>query len=273
MPDVPFYQDITLSEIDARELIRISAAPMLRWTSHFDSTSNREFYYVVCEEFKPIDSYDRKKRNLLRNAGKRCRVIPDSKALVATKGFEVYRKAYHSYVSYFSPLSETDFTRLIMNSKNEVWAVISQETDQMIAYAEVGQHGDYVEYSMVKFHPDFLRWHNPSEALFYSMNYHYLVERKFRWILDGARALSHSTNVQEYLIDRFNFTKKFCDLHVVYRRDIELFVRLFYPFRKIFDRHKSIPIFQRILALLRHEEIVRKQCIIQGRYENCFQVK
>ena len=48
------------------------------------------------------------------------------------------------------------------------------------------------------------------------MNEHYLLERKLKYVNDGARNISHQTNIQDFLEQKFKFRKAYCKLHVEY---------------------------------------------------------
>ena len=78
----------------------------------------------------------------------------------------------------------------------------------MIGYIRIGIVNDYCDYSTTKFHPDYLKL-RPSEALICTMNQHYLNERNFRYVNDGARSYFYKTNIQSYLIQKFKFRKAY----------------------------------------------------------------
>jgi len=91
------------------------------------------------------------------------------------------------------------------------------------------------------------------------MNKYYLNERNFLYVNDGSRSLSHNTNIQNYLIEKFHFRKAYCKLNILYRKDIEFLVNLLFPIRKIIYRVDT-NLFQKISVLLKHEEIRRGIC-------------
>jgi hypothetical protein len=84
-------------------------------------------------------------------------------------------------------------------------------------------------YSTIKFHPDYLKNYT-SYILFYAMNRYYLEEKKLRYVNDGARSISHATNVQKFLIEKFGFIKAYVRMEIAYRWDAALAVKLLYPF-------------------------------------------
>jgi len=88
------------------------------------------------------------------------------------------------------------------------------------------------------------------------MNNHYLNQRKLRYVNDGARSISHFTQVQDFLIDKFKFRKAYSRLLVAYNPQVGLGVRFLYPFRSaVFKLRGSL--VEKAGVLLRQAEIVR----------------
>lgn len=127
----------------------------------------------------------------------------------------------------------------------------------MIAYSSNTVNDDIVNYITIKFHPEYLKLY-PSYALFYEMNRYYINELGLKYVNDGARSIAHDTNIQGFLIQKFNFRKAYCKLNIIYRWDIGIIVKILYPFRSIFSKfnHK---VFNKISVLLKQEEI-RRAC-------------
>ena len=65
------------------------------------------------------------------------------------------------------------------------------------------------------------------------MNDYYLNEKKFIYINDGARSISHETNIQDFLIQKFKFRKAYCKLHIIYSQKVKLLLLMIYPFRSL----------------------------------------
>ena len=114
---------------------------------------------------------------------------------------------------------------------------------------------NYAEYRSTKFHPKYLKY-RPSEALIYSMNKNYLNDRKFKYVNNGTRSISHKTNFPSFLIKKFKFRKAYCKLNIVYSNKIKYIIKALYPFKNIFRFFNIGPIRQ-VNILLKQEEIVR----------------
>ena len=180
---------------------------------------------------------------------------------IANDGYEVYKSAFLSYKKNYLPLlSYEEFKTNILNAtKYDFWAVYERKSGKMIAYSQNIIDDNSVTYSTIKFHPDYLRLY-ASNALFFKMNEYYLNEKKYRYVSDGARSISHDTNIQEYLEDKFNFRKAYCKLHIVYRWDVKLIVDVLFLFKNLIyklDDKLNSKIFHQLAVLLKQEEIRR----------------
>ena len=103
--------------------------------------------------------------------------------------------------------------------------------------------------------PNYLKLY-PSYALFYTMNQYYLDEKRFDYVNDGARSISHETNIQEFLIKKFKFRKAYCNLNIIYSPKIKFILSIIYPFKSIISLLKFGP-FVKINILINQEEIRR----------------
>ena len=90
----------------------------------------------------------------------------------------------------------------------------------------------------------------PYYGLFHSLNAYYVGERQFRYVADGARTITEHSNIQEFLMDNFNFRKAYCRLELHYQWWMRLAVKILYPFRKL------VP-FPSVKALLNMESMTR----------------
>ena len=88
------------------------------------------------------------------------------------------------------------------------------------------------------------------------MNNFYLNKQGFRFVNDGARSISHETNIQNFLIDKFKFRKAYCRMHVMYSLKMSIVIRLLYYLRFLFICRNPI-FFKKINSLLIQEEIRR----------------
>ena len=78
----------------------------------------------------------------------------------------------------------------------------------------------------------------------------------FDYVSDGARSLSHSTNIHDFLVSKFNFRKSYAQLNVEYVYWLRLLIILIYPFRNLLKLLPSRLTFK--LSILLQMEHLRR---------------
>jgi len=226
-----------------------------RWTSDFDCKNETEFWYVIQDAPMEIEEYSKNTRNQIRRGLRNCIVKLVTVDEVIELGFESYSEAFSNYNTHLTSKLESDFSfeLLNLNGNWDFWGIFHE--NKMIGYSQNRVIDDYCDYSSIKFHPQYLKLY-PSYALFYTMNQYYLNDNNFKYVNDGARSISHDTNIQSFLIDKFKFRKAYCKLNIIYSSKIRLFISMFYPFNKILNL-LNFKLFMKINVLLFQEKIRR----------------
>jgi hypothetical protein len=266
IPDVAPHVKINLSKEDRRHLLKQSKAYFLRYVTNWDTRQNTDFWYVIKDKKESIEQYNKKRRYEIKKGLKNCIVKKVDNIEIATNGFNVYKKALKSYSVELATISKEDFYKsTLKKTKCEYFAVFERLESEvemnkrgaMIAYSQNNMEDESVNYTTIKFHPDFMGLY-PSYALLYTMNEYYLNKKKNIYVNDGARSISHDTNIQNFLIQKFNFRKAYCKLNVFYRWDVKIIVNILFLFRKIFSIIDN-KAFNKISVLMKQEEI-RRSC-------------
>ena len=254
VPNIPPHMDVDTTDI--KKKIKQEGVYFARWTSDFDQADVAQFWYVIQDKPLEINDYKSKIRNQIRRSLKKCNVKKVCKDEIVNFGYSSYFSAFINYNTFLSPLSKEEFASSILALGNdwEFWGIYNLD-GLMIGYSQNRIIGDYCDYSIMKFHPDHLK-SRPSEALIYTMNKHYLNERKFRYVNDGARSISHDTNIQSFLIQKFKFRKAYCRLNIIYSWKVKLLLSIIYPFRLVI-RYLNFGVFSKLNVLLKQEKIRR----------------
>tara|TARA_Y100000385_G_C13071883_1_gene629453 strand:+ start:815 stop:1639 length:825 start_codon:yes stop_codon:yes gene_type:complete len=260
IPDQPPHIGVDDSNNLIKKKISSNNAYFSRWITHFDCKEETDFWYIICDEFTPIELLSSNTRNNVRRGLKRCRIEMVDVSFIIKNCYSIYKAAFDNYHGHLSPISEREFEEeysLYTDTKVwDFWVVYENETDQVIAYTRNKIEYNQCELCTTKFHPNFQRKLYPSEALFYSMNEYYLQEMNFDYINDGARSISHETNIQYFLMQKFKFRKAFCKLNIIYSTHIGFLVKLLYPFRVVLKSLNFGP-FTKVNVLLKQEKIRR----------------
>ena len=222
-------------------------------TFDFDTNVELPYYYVIKDSFGGIEELSTKVRNQIRKSFKTYdikRISSDERV-----GYPVFLAALKSYKVKAKIISELDFVDSIkkgsLKGNIDYWAVYDKKTGQVVAVAINTLHGDCCEYNTMKADPQYLNSTYPYYGLIFEMNRYYLDELKLLYVNDGAKSITNHSNIQTFLIDKFNFRKAYCRVQIVYQWWFKLMVVLLYPFRSL------IPVLK-IRAILNIEEIRRK---------------
>ncbi len=254
IPNTPPHIEVDIDNIQQKT--SDEGAYFARWTTNFDFKKETNFWYVINDTPMLIHDYSKNTRSKIRRGLKRCQVKLVDKEEIKKVGFLAYRKAFLRYKTNIHPKSYEDFKSEIDRLEGvwHFWAIYNSD-NVLIGYSQNKIFENYCDYSTVKFHPDYLNLY-PSYALFFTMNRYYLNQHNFKYVNDGAKSMSHDTNIQNFLTQKFKFRKAYCKLHLQYRPVIKLIVNTLFPFRFLISRIQ-LGIFQKINVLLNHEYIVR----------------
>ena len=256
MPRVNPHRNITLTKEDSEILLKESGALFLRYTDEWDRKEESDFWYIVKDEFQGMAELSSNTRNQIRKGQKYCSVKKVTGQEVANKGFETYKRAFDNYDTHLKPMSQKVFYDNMIKATNyDFFAVYKKEDGEMIAYSSNTIDDDVCSYTTIKLHPLYLKLY-PGYTLLYEMNKYYLQQKGFKYVHDGARSISHSTNIHTFLLQKFKFRKAYCRLNVAYRWDVDLAVKLLYPLRRIVEAI-NYPLANRISVVLKQEEIRR----------------
>lgn len=247
------------SKSDAVRLMRDTRSLMIRWETEFDSSRSNHWWHVLKDGNSGLGDLSGNTRSKVRRGLRSYLCQPITRDFVIDFGYEVYADAFSRYVTHEECFSRSEFQKSVeqLASGTEFWGAIDRETGRLEAFSE-----NYVEsktcfYNTIWFKGCGLKKY-ASYALIFEMNKSYLDDQGFIHITDGARSISHPTEIHDYLISKFGFRKAYATINVEYRPWLLLLVKGCFPFRMIFERI-SLNIFKKAAVLLRQEEINR-QC-------------
>lgn len=256
MPAGPPHREISLSEEDCHELFHRTNAWLIRWPSQWDKNEISAFWYVIKDNYTGFGEFSRNTRSKVRRGLKNNLVRQIGKNELTKQGFSVYKKAFSRYHNSFRPLDRDKFLQRLDeldSDQYDFWGVY--QNNDLVAYAEIRKIEDVINTSVLKFHPFYLKDYS-GYALLYTLIEHYLGKRGIRYMTNGARSISHDTNVHNFLIEHFHFRRAYCKLNVCYRSILHHAVQLAYPFRSFTGKLPLKP-FGKFYTLLAQEYIKR----------------
>ena len=245
-------------KLSRSEIVRLLAGGgyFVRNTYDFDSSDEKQFWYVIKDQFEGMEELSSKMRNQVKKSLKTYdveRISPDEFRRIA---LPIYHAAQEAYRVKASLSRQEDIDRLALQGK-DFWAVYTKEEHKPVAVAintvtrdDTQWHG-CCEYNTMKCDPQYQ--HNstyPYYGLIYEMNRYYLEEMNLGYVNDGARSLTEHSNIQGFLIDKFHFRRACCKLQIAYKWYVGLAVKILFPFRWLIRKPQ-------VAAILRQEAWAR----------------
>ena len=265
IPQQPPHIEIEVDEQDIFQKIKEKKAYFARWITKFDCHEETNFWYVICDQPLTLNDYSVNTRSKITRGLKHCNVKRINKKELKNNGYDTYKKAFKRYNTFQKLNTEDQFKDSISLLENnwDLWGVYFK--NRLIGYSQNRLVDKSCDYSIIKFHPDFLKYYS-SYALFYTMNSYYLNKLQYKYVNDGARSISHDTDIQGFLIRKFKFRKAYCELHLIYSKKILFLLSLLYPFKDIFLKF-NYSFFIKVNTLLR-QEIIRRFYVHSWRIYN-----
>lgn len=238
-----------LSRAECKEMLG-QGGWMVRNTYDFDCEEETSFWYVVKDSFGSMEELSSKMRNQVRKSLTNYEFRRMTREELLAQGYPVHRAAAEGYKVKADVPTEEEFRQGMMNGpENDWWGAFDRTDGHLAAFAKNIVYEHSCNYSVMKAIPGELSRY-PYYGLIYSMNQYYLDECRVRYVCDGARSVTEHSNIQPFLIQKFNFRKAYCRLNIVYKPWLALVVKVLYPFRK------RVPVTM-VRSLLNQEAMTR----------------
>lgn len=248
----------------AKEVVRISGRPFARWHSHFRQVDKSQWWYVLRRKPWNIQEASRNTRSKIRRGMKKfiTRVItlPEIRGC----GYKICLCAEQRYGRKGFVISKDKFNDKILAAEKysdafEFYGVFCE--DKLVGFSENYIQRNAVFLESIWYDPDYLRSYS-SYVFTQGVLEHYINQRNFEYVLDGSRSIHHKTNVQDFFIDIFGFTKEYSALHIAYSTKFKIAINMAYPFRNavwfLHDKWAN-GFINNVSAVLRQEHI-RRSC-------------
>jgi len=240
-----FFENVELkNRPDTRlNIIRMmlqNHAIMAIWISNFDTPFPSPFWHVVCDEVKPIEEINKKTRNTIKKAARQFDIRLVHKSYIASTCYQIYKKSCTRYSQ--RPLTKNQFSAEINNkadNKYNFLVIFNRDDNQPIGYCYNKCYNNICYYILEKIAPEYLHI-GASYYSNYYQNCYYLNDKGVRYIDAGARSIVHATNVQEFLISKFNYRKAYCDLNIEYLPLIKYAILLLHKLLNVYGKGNQI---------------------------------
>ena len=241
----------------AKDLLKRKKALLVRWEEGFDLEYETEWWHIIKDQKENIDSLSKKTRNQIRRGRKNytCKVC--DREVIINKGYDIYKGVFSKYQTFEKSISKVAFQKAIRNlpPQTEFWSVVENLTGLLVGFSENIILNNVCLYVSIWILPEHMKEY-AGYTLFHEMNKYYLNEQGCKYVSDGARSISHQTNIHEFLQSKFGFRKAYCKLNIFYKYTLFIAIRTLYPFKKIFTTF-DLQIFDQLDIILEQERIRR----------------
>ena len=227
---------------------------MVRNTYGFDGHEKTCFWFIIKDQYEGLEDLSSRTRNKIHHAFNHFEYRLILFEELQKKGYQIIDETYADYPVHDREMNEEVFMDYLAQCREksfDFWGIFDKETRQMVGFCTVTLWDDCCEYGMTGIMTKYKKGSfYPYYGLYQHLNQHYLEELHFKYVSDSARTITEHSQIQDFLIQNFNFRKAYCQLEVYYQWWMKIAVKLLYPFRKI------IPL-QRVKAILNMEAMQR----------------
>ena len=247
------HEEPKLLETEWKSLLKHSGL-MVRNTYNFDCQEETCFWYVIKDHFEGLESLSSRVRNKIRHAFSHFEYRLISFETMREQSYPILEETFSDYSVHDRKMDRIVFEQYLNHCKErsfDYWGIFEKESGLLVGFCTVNLWGNCCEYGMTGIMTKYKKGsYYPYYGLYHHLNKHYLEEQHFRYVSDSARTITEHSQIQDFLIQNFNFRKAFCQLEVHYCWWMKIAVNLLYPFRKI------IPL-PRVKAILNMEAMQR----------------
>ncbi|MBO6026645.1 MAG: hypothetical protein J6P73_05295 [Bacteroidales bacterium] len=229
------HKEPQLSKAESKALLR-QGGLLVRNTYDFDCIEETLFWYVIKDHFESLDGLKNRVRNKIRHADRyfNYQLIPYDQ--FEKKVFPILEDTFAHYKVHDRTMNREVFSKYLeycQQRQFDYWGIFLKDGGNMVGFCTVNNWGDCCEYgytgvfSRYKSHGYY-----PYYGLYHHLNAYYLEEQGFHYVSDSARSITNHSEIQDFLIQNFNFRKAYCHLDVHYNWWMKFAVKTLYPFRK-----------------------------------------
>lgn len=219
-----FYDDLYTGEkLSKKQLNRIRKTKKALFVKNiytFDSPQATDNWYIIRDRYYDIEEYESKNtRKQLRKSLSVYEYKRVDKQEMLAKGYQVYLEGAARFKKKDkTSLSHTEYNKYIQRAfdeGHEFWAGYNRETGEMAMWEDIYIKGNMVVMSRKRLSFRFTK-HNPTYGLNHEFTRYYLQEKGYKYINAGSRSFDGHSNVQNFLIDKLQFRRAYCQVQLYF---------------------------------------------------------
>ena len=230
------HEEHQLHEEEWKALLK-QGGLMVRNTYDFDCQGETCFWYVIKDQFEGMEGLSSRVRNKVRHAQQYFDYQLISFKMMQEKAYPILAETYADYAVHDKNMNHEVFKHYLNHCKErhfDYWGIFEKESQQLVGFCTVRVWNRCCEYEVTGIVSKYKKGgYYPYYGLYQHLNQYYLEDQHFNYVSDSARTITEHSNIQEFLIENFDFRKAYCQLAVYYQWWMKLAVKVLYPFRKI----------------------------------------
>lgn len=230
------HQEPQLTQEECRSLLK-QGGLLVRNTYDFDLKEETDFWYVIKDRLDALEDLKPRVRNKIRHANRyfEYRLIPYDQ--FEKEVFPILEDTFAHYKVHDRTMNREIFSEYLDYCQQrhfDYWGIFLKEAGKMVGFCTVNNWDDCCEYGYSGIYSNYKsHGYYPFYGLYHHLNDYYLGEQGFRYVSDSARSITNHSEIQDFLIQNFNFRKAYCHLQVHYNWWMKIAVQTLYPFRKV----------------------------------------
>lgn len=236
-----------------------------RWTTDFDCPEETQWWYCIKDDQLDLSSLKYKRRRVINQGLQWVEVKLIMPHEYSGQMADINLAARSGYGESLDTEAEREelvreFGRICDSESlgnREFTGAFLKETGELIGYGIYEIFDDWVDQSVIKTHPEYLKYNVNAAMAYFAVDRYMGDDFSIKYISNGSKNISHKTNYHEYLMKYFGFRKAYCRLHIRYRFPVGMIVRALYPFRRMISEKGKTKLLQNIASILYMEEIHR----------------
>jgi len=250
---------------NAKKALKYSKAFFVRWESEFGKRQEGQWWHVIRKGPWSLRTCSSNTRNQIRKGRKKFYAKIVSPEIIKSNGYSICKKACLRYRSRQFLPDMTLFEKKLICAQiypenYQFFGVFSGK--ELVAFSENYVQGNAVLWESIWYDPEYLRYYS-SYVLIDEMLDYYLNKLKMLYVSAGTRNIYHKTNVQEFMIDKFGFTKEYSMLNMNYKPFFKYFLNIitfFSPIVHLVNKYINSDILRILRGLILQEKIRKSYC-------------
>lgn len=234
--DGPSHKEPRLTKAECKALLK-KGGMMVRNTYDFDTTDETQFWYVIKDHYESLEDLKPRVRNKIKHAlgAFDYRLIPFD--LFEKQVFPILEDTFAHYKVHDRAMDRKVFSKYLEYCQKrhfDYWGIFLKDTETMVGFCTVNHWEDCCEYGYAGVFSEYKsHGYYPYYGLYHCLNAYYLEQQGFHYVSDSARSITNHSEIQDFLIQNFNFRKAYCRLAIHYSWWMKIAVKILYPFRRI----------------------------------------